>query len=92
MFLRRKKLDDALYYQRVFKSEDGKVVLADLVKKNHVLSNTFIEDPYRSAFNQGRRDAINEILSILNIDIDEAFYLLEQDAKRMKKFQQQGED
>lgn len=91
MFFQRKKLDDALYYQRLFKTEDGKVVLADLIKKNNVLSNTFNDDPHRSAFNQGRRDAILEILSILNIDIDEAFYLLEQDAMRMKKFQEQGE-
>lgn len=91
MLFRRKKLDDALYYQRVFGSDDGKIVLADLVKKNNVLSNTFNEDSHRSAFNQGRRDAILEILAILNIDIEEAFYMLEQDALRTKKFQEQGE-
>lgn len=88
MLFRKKKLDDVIYYQQLFASVEGKIVLADLIKKNFVLSNTFNEDPYKSAFNQGKRDAINEIISILNVDVDEVVEMLKRDKERSEKYQQ----
>jgi len=42
-------------YKRVFETEDGKTVLADLEKRGCFTRSTFSTDPGRTEFNEGRR-------------------------------------
>ena len=78
----RKQLDQAVSYQNTFASEDGRKVLADLIKVNGVFSNSYDKDPCEHAYNAGKREAILRILTILQVDFDKAEKLL-QEAKEI---------
>lgn len=60
--------DLVLSYRRVFGSEEGKVVLNDLIKSFHILGPTFSKDPYEMAFREGGRNVVLKILHTLNVD------------------------
>ncbi len=57
-------------YLTAFGSESGKRVLADLMKFGNMLGPSFATDPYRTAFNEGRRDVALYILNQLNYDLE----------------------
>ena len=53
-------------FEITFRSEHGERVLKHLIRSNHILEPTFSTDPIQSAFNEGRRNAVLEIMSILH--------------------------
>lgn len=51
-------------YQNVFKSKDGMLVLDDLIKRNKVFQSSYVRgDTHETAFYEGKRRAILEIMS-----------------------------
>ena len=59
-------------YRDLFTTDDGKEVLADLARRHFIHTSTFIaHDTHHSAFNEGRRSVILDILSLENIPIEE---------------------
>lgn len=65
-------------YRVVFGSPEGERVLADLIDMNGVLRPTFDPDPNVSAFNEGRRNVLLDILRYLSVE-PEQFRKLAQD-------------
>jgi hypothetical protein len=45
-------------YKQVFNTNDGKIVLDDLIRRFHVASPVFSADPYETAFRDGQRCAV----------------------------------
>ena len=68
----RKQLDLAVHYKDTFATESGRRVLSDLIERNGVISTNFDPDPIEHAFKAGKREAVLRILTLLNIDFDEA--------------------
>ena len=59
-------------YKELFDTDVGKEILADLARRHFVHTSTFIpHDTHHSAFNEGRRSVILDILSLVNIPIEE---------------------
>jgi len=59
-------------YKELFDTDVGKEILADLARRHFVHTSTFIpHDTHHSAFNEGRRSVILEIISLVNIPIEE---------------------
>lgn len=57
-------------YQQIFSSDTGKKVLWDLMKKHGLLTTTMVlKDPYESAFREGQRAVVLEILKKMKTDI-----------------------
>lgn len=55
-------------YRRVFAGPDGRTVLHDLMRRNGLLATSQVDgDPHRTAFNEGRRAAVLELLSVLRL-------------------------
>jgi len=52
----------------VFSSEEGERVLGWLIDSNGILKANFSTDPYVHAFNEGRRNAVLDILSMMNAE------------------------
>ena len=56
-----------LAYRRVFNTDDGPTVLADLKKRSSFEATTFVSgDPHTSAFNEGQRAAVLLIVRMLS--------------------------
>lgn len=56
-------------YRRVFGGEPGQRVLRDLMRRHFVLSSTQIPgDSHESAFNEGRRAVVLDVLAALRAD------------------------
>lgn len=58
-------------YKRVFLTADGKHVLQDLAIEAGLDRPCFDPDPYISAYQNGRRDAVLEVFRKLHINIVE---------------------
>jgi len=58
-------------YKRVFDSEDGKVLLADLERDCYLKSSLFSKDAMEMAFREGMRSIILHINSMRTLDIDD---------------------
>lgn len=56
-------------YQKVFDTEEGKIVLLDLMRTHRMFSSTFVKDPYEMAFNEGERNAVLRICTLLKLDV-----------------------
>lgn len=57
-------------YQRTFSTPHGKRVLRRMMKESGMLSPNFVEgDPYGTAFNEGKRAAVIEILQRTKVDL-----------------------
>jgi hypothetical protein len=57
-------------YKELFNSDVGKIVLEDLKKRCFVNQTTFTAgDAYHTAFKEGKRYVILQILSMLNTDM-----------------------
>ena len=68
--LKRQEKERKALYERVFDTEDGKSVLADLCSRNFIFSPCMVAgDPYHTHFNDGRRSVVADLLSYLNISI-----------------------
>lgn len=70
IFGRKEKEQAALFsrYSAVFNSEDGKVVLNDLMRTFSILDSTFDSDPHVHAYNEGARSVVMRILKTINTD------------------------
>lgn len=67
------KVDLLTTYQKVFDSEDGKLILHDMMKANGMFDTTFDENPYRTAFQEGRRSVITNLIMLLGKDANEMY-------------------
>lgn len=56
-------------YQRVFNTNDGKLVLADLKKRCFIDHTTYDDNHGRMSFSEGRRSIYVHITNILNKDL-----------------------
>lgn len=67
----QKQTELVLTYRRVFNSDDGKKVLADLMTNSYQLTTTIHYDrsgqfnPYMAFFHEGERSVLLKILNIL---------------------------
>ena len=60
-------------YQRVFNTEDGKVVLTDLMKFSKLIEPAFVQgDEQSSIYFEGMRRVGIRILNFINIDLAKA--------------------
>lgn len=57
-------------YKKVFESEEGKRVLADLEKVCMFKSTTFDKEPGVMAFQEGLRGVYLHIITIMNLDVE----------------------
>lgn len=70
-------------YKKVFSTEEGKRVLADLERVGFYKSTTFTNDAIAMAFNEGNRAFLLHIKTILDMDIEtlEKIYSVAQGGK-----------
>lgn len=55
-------------YQRLFNTDDGKTVLADLVKSCHLNVPVFDDNPNRMSYMDGERSVVLRIIKTLEVD------------------------
>ena len=67
-FQERKREQDL--FRDVFKSEQGNDLLAILSKSFHVFKSVQTPDPYVSAFQEGQRSVVVQIMETLQTDLD----------------------
>ena len=80
--IKRDRASEILAQQRrdfkaTFGSEAGKRVLADLARLCYLTDSTFSENPYLTAVNEGRRQVMLHIQSVMRLDV-EALVALQQ--------------
>jgi len=66
--IRKKERDRKALYDRLFKSDDGQRFLEDLARRNHVFDVITVENPQISAFRDGRRSVVVDIMNYLGLD------------------------
>lgn len=66
-------------YKAVFSSDNGKIVLLDLAKKCHFMTPVTAENGIFSAFNDGKRCAVIDILKMAGYDETVLIDLLQQE-------------
>lgn len=67
--MKKKREENIKRYQRVFNSEDGKIVLRDLMKVCHLADLSMLDgDTHETAFREGERSVILRILKTINAD------------------------
>ena len=67
-FTERKREQDL--FRDVFKNEQGQDLLAILAKSFHVYKSIQTPDPYISAYQEGQRSVVVQIMETLNSDLD----------------------
>jgi endo-1,4-beta-D-glucanase Y len=55
-------------YKKFFGTDEGRIVLWDMMKANNFRQSTFSTNAHEMAFNEGRRSVILQILSITETD------------------------
>lgn len=55
-------------YQKVFSGPDGHAVLLDLMSTHYMLRTSYSKDPLEMAANEGERQVVLRILSMMNMD------------------------
>lgn len=50
-------------------NQDGKIILEYLFKQNNMMKSSFDKDPYITAFNEGKRKVILELIALANADM-----------------------
>lgn len=68
LFKKNERAERIRAYKRVFESEDGKVVLQDLMKSCHIFTSTMDANPTEHAYKEGERSVVLRIMRTLNID------------------------
>ena len=75
-------------FREVFGTDEGKEIMAILARKFHVYKYMQTPDPYISAFQEGQRSVVIQILEILKTDLDAVKRRLGQmDDERLKRRQ-----
>ena len=75
-------------FREVFGSEEGNEIIAILARKFHVYKFMQTPDPYISAFQEGQRSVVIQIMEILKTDLDAVKRRLGQlDDERLKRRQ-----
>ena len=75
-------------FRDVFETDEGKEILAILARKFHVYKFMQTPDPYISAFQEGQRSVVVQIMEILKTDLDAVKRRLGQmDDERLKRRQ-----
>ena len=75
-------------FREVFGTDEGKEIMAILARKFHVYKYMQTPDPYISAFQEGQRSVVIQILEILKTDLDAVKRRLDQlDDERLKRRQ-----
>ena len=82
LFKQAKKVEA---FKRCFNTPDGKIVLSDLAKECGILNNSYNGDTDDLLFNEGKRNVLLYILSIVNVDLPKLLEIIE------KERQLQGE-
>tara|TARA_Y100001949_G_scaffold119221_1_gene101311 strand:- start:349 stop:618 length:270 start_codon:yes stop_codon:yes gene_type:complete len=73
-------------FREVFETDQGKEIVAILARKFHVYKFLQTPDPYVSAFQEGQRSVVIQILEILQTDLDAVKRRLDQlDDERLKR-------
>lgn len=68
LFKKNERAERIRAYKRIFESEDGKIVLQDLMRSCHVFSSTMDPNPTEHAYKEGERSVVLRIMRTLNID------------------------
>lgn len=71
MFKSKEMKDTIRAYKRFFDTQDGKLILKDLMKSCHFVTSTMDKDPYETAFNEGARSVVLRILKTNNTDMEQ---------------------
>lgn len=83
--VQRKSVRHVQAFKAVFESPQGKLVLAQLMSKFHMISPTYSlgkdVNPYDLALQEGQRSVVLYILSTLNIDLEALIERIEQNAE-----------
>lgn len=64
----KKKNIKIMAYQRLFNTEDGKIVLRDLLQSCHFMTPTFDGDALESAYKEGERSVLLRLIHTINAD------------------------
>ena len=67
--IRRKEKERKQLYDRVFGTDDGQRLLKDLAQRNHVFDVITVPEPSISAFRDGRRSVVIDIINYLNLNL-----------------------
>ena len=76
-----KKVELAKAYKKVFDSEEGKLVLNDLIRVGGILRNSYRKDTNDFLINEGKRNVVLYILANNNIDLKALLDMVERQSK-----------
>ena len=68
--VKEKRARLAIAYSKVFESEEGKIVLFDIMRVTGFDRTPFTPDPYEAAFNAGRQSIVHDIVRAMNLDLE----------------------
>lgn len=74
-------------YQELFKTDDGKVVLQDLLKETGVFHSSYSDEPYAMAFNEGKRSVGLRLMKVLKMNTQKLNAILAKIDKDMEENQ-----
>lgn len=74
-------VERAIAYREIFETEKGKLILADLIDHCGLFRNTYVGDVNTMMINEGKRNVLLYILSILNIDLPTLLKMVEDNRK-----------
>jgi hypothetical protein len=78
---RHKRADLVRAYKTVFSTDEGKLVLNDLMKTFHILQSTMDANPHEVSYKEGERSVVLRILRTINIDANELEKILNDQEK-----------
>lgn len=78
-------------YRKIFKTEDGQKVLADLMSLCGMSRSSFSTDATEMAFNEGQRSVVLRILKTVNISEAELQKWFEMNEAQAKELEEQEE-
>jgi hypothetical protein len=81
----RRQIAKAVDYQNTFRSEHGKRVLNDLVSQHFVMGSTFNGDVQTMAFQEGQRQVVLRILTVLKLDAEKVQNLIRESDEYVRK-------
>ncbi len=67
----------AVAYGKVFDSEEGRLVLFDLMRVTNFDRSPFQTDPYATAYEAGRQSIVHEIVRAKNLNLEEYLEVIE---------------
>ena len=74
-------------YKQLFRGDEGRTVLMDLMRSFGISRTSFDKDPQITAFKEGQRSVVLNILNLLNIDEQK---ILEYVNKQKQKEREKG--